>query len=75
MLVGLADNPKPFECVGDADECATALVAAAQRPDRADDEALAALAARCTGARPLADLLAVTGPTNAPVRDAARDLL
>jgi UDP-N-acetyl-alpha-D-muramoyl-L-alanyl-L-glutamate epimerase len=75
VLVGLADHPKPFECVGDVDECATALVATAARPDRGDQAPLSALAARCVAARPLADLLVATGPTNAPVRDAARDLL
>ncbi|HEY8081814.1 MAG TPA: hypothetical protein VIE15_06955 [Acidimicrobiales bacterium] len=75
VLVGLAANPKPFECVGDVDECATALVATAARGDRADQPALAALAARCPGARPLEALLKPHGPTNAPERDAARDLV
>ena len=75
VLVGLADNPKPFECVGDIDECATALVAAAARADRAGQRNLAELAARCVGARPLAELLVPDGPTNAQERNAARDLL
>jgi len=73
ILVGLTASPKPFECVGDADECATALVAAAARPDRADQHHLHELAARCT-ARPLDELLVASGPTNA-IAHAARDLL
>jgi hypothetical protein len=72
VLVGIADNPKPFECVGDVHECATALVAAAARPDRADQPHLAGLARRCEAA-PLEALLAPSGPTNAPVTGAARD--
>jgi UDP-N-acetyl-alpha-D-muramoyl-L-alanyl-L-glutamate epimerase len=75
VLVGLTDNPKPFECVGDAEECATALVAAASRPDRVGQPQLQALARRCAAARPISELLERAGPTNAPVRDAARDLL
>jgi len=72
VLVGIADNPKPFECVGDIHECATALVAAAARPDRVDQSHLADLAMRCEAA-PLEDLLVPSGPTNAPVTGAARD--
>lgn len=75
VLVGLVDNPKPFECVGDVDECATALVATARRADRADAAHLAAMAGLLTSARPLGELLAPHGPTNAPERDAARDLV
>ena len=75
VLTGLVDNPKPFECVGDVDECATALVAAASREDRADQPHLAALGARLGSARPLAALLERHGRSNAPVRDAARDLV
>jgi UDP-N-acetyl-alpha-D-muramoyl-L-alanyl-L-glutamate epimerase len=75
VLCGLVDAPKPFECVGDADECATALVATAARADRADQRHLAALAARCVGARPLDELLDPTGPSHATTRHAARGLL
>jgi hypothetical protein len=58
--------------VGDIHECATALVAAAARPDRVDQSHLADLAMRCEAA-PLEDLLVPSGPTNAPVTGAARD--
>jgi hypothetical protein len=73
VLVGLSASPKPFECVGDAGECATALVAAAARPDRADQRHLRDLAARCK-ALPLDEMLVASGPTNA-IAHAARDLL
>lgn len=33
-LLGLTGDPKPFECVGDVEECRAALVAAAGRSDR-----------------------------------------
>ncbi len=33
-LLGLAPDAKPFECVGDTDECRIALRLAARRPDR-----------------------------------------
>jgi hypothetical protein len=75
VLVGLSDSPKPFECVGDPDECATALVATASRQDRSDQHHLVTLAARCSDARPLEELLVAAGPTNATTAHAARDLL
>jgi hypothetical protein len=75
VLCGIVDNPKPFECVGDVEECATAMVAAAARPDRADQPHVAELAARCAQARPLAELLAPAGPTHSRLLDAARDLV
>jgi hypothetical protein len=75
VLVGVVDHPRPFECVGDAVECASALVAASRRPDRADQPHLTALAARCTLARPLEELLTPGGPTNSRVLDATRDLV
>jgi len=75
VLAGVVDNPKPFECVGDPTECATAVVAVAARPDRADQPHLAELAARCRRARPLDELLAPFGPTNSTVLDAARPLV
>lgn len=59
VLAGLGSTPRPWECVGDADECAAALVAAAARADRADQPHLAALAARCA-APPLATFLDAT---------------
>jgi hypothetical protein len=75
VLCGIVDNPKPFECVGDVSECATAMVATAARHDRSDQVHLAALAAHCTQARPLAELLAPDGPTHSRLLDAARDLV
>jgi hypothetical protein len=73
VLVGLTASPKPFECVGDVKECATALVATAARPDRAAQRHLRDLAQRCS-AQPLDELLVASGPTNATAH-ATRDLL
>jgi UDP-N-acetyl-alpha-D-muramoyl-L-alanyl-L-glutamate epimerase len=75
VLCGLADRHKPFECVGDSEECAAALVALAARADRRDQGHLAVLASRCAGAAPLDELLVPRGPTNSTVFDAARGLL
>jgi hypothetical protein len=75
VLCGLVANQRPFECVGDVEECATALVAAAARADRADQHHLAALAARCADARPLDELLLPSGPTHAAALHASRGLL
>lgn len=44
-LLGLETGVKPFECVGDIDECRGALELAAQRPDRAGDVLIQRLAA------------------------------
>jgi UDP-N-acetyl-alpha-D-muramoyl-L-alanyl-L-glutamate epimerase len=43
-LTGLGTAPKPFECVGDVDECRVALLLAASRPDRAASAQLQSLA-------------------------------
>jgi hypothetical protein len=43
-LLALSGEIKPFECVGDVDECRVAVLLAAQRPDRADGKVLHALA-------------------------------
>jgi hypothetical protein len=75
VLCGIVENPKPFECVGDPAECATAMVAVAERPDRADQRHLAELAARCAAAVPLESMLKASGPTNAPAHHAAPDLV
>jgi hypothetical protein len=74
VLVGLIEHPKPFECVGDVDECGAALVATAARPDRADQPHLAALAARCT-APPIEALLKLGTDADAEGRHATPDLL
>ena len=44
-LLGIGDERKPFECVGDVDECRTAAALAAERPDRAGNEVLRTLLA------------------------------
>ena len=75
VLCGLAASHRPFECVGDSDECATALVATAARADRADQRHLSELAARCVGARPLGEVLAAVAPVHAAALHATRDLL
>ncbi|MGC8511118.1 MAG: hypothetical protein ACP5PB_09655 [Acidimicrobiales bacterium] len=64
-LVGLGEHHKPFECVGDPDESATALAATARLAAWRDVPALAALAARAPSAS-LDELLEPRGPTRAP---------
>jgi UDP-N-acetyl-alpha-D-muramoyl-L-alanyl-L-glutamate epimerase len=46
ILVGLSEDPKPFECVGEVGECRAAAVLAAERADRRGDVVLADLASR-----------------------------
>ena len=71
-LAGLGDARKPFECVGDVDECRTALALAAERPDRAANPVLAALvaefgpAAAAAAAADAERLLQPLGPHNVP---------
>lgn len=71
-LLDLGDGPKPFECVGDVDECRTAVALAARRPDRAGAPVLRALCDRLGPAaveRALADadrLLRPLGPHRIP---------
>jgi hypothetical protein len=79
-LLGLAPDAKPFECVGDVDECRAALALAAARPDRAGTPLLHALADNVTrtqgsGPVPAASLLAPAGPHYIPDRYAPPDLL
>ena len=45
----LGSGTKPFECVGEVNECRAAVVLAAGRPDRADTTLLQELAAEVTG--------------------------
>jgi hypothetical protein len=49
-LVGTGEGPKPFECVGDEEECRAAAVLAAGRADRAGTARLASLAAEVRAA-------------------------
>jgi len=76
-LLGLGDGVKPFECVGDVDECRAATLLAVQRPDRAGTELLARLRAELAEATPadLASLLEPRGPHRIPDRYAPADLL
>jgi UDP-N-acetyl-alpha-D-muramoyl-L-alanyl-L-glutamate epimerase len=76
-LLGLGAGTKPFECVGDVDECRGALVLAAPRHDRAGNELLAALRADlgdAAAADPTA-LLEPRGTHRIPDRYAPPDLL
>jgi UDP-N-acetyl-alpha-D-muramoyl-L-alanyl-L-glutamate epimerase len=45
----LGSGAKPFECVGEVNECRAAVVIAARRPDRAANALLAGLAAEING--------------------------
>ena len=45
----LGSGTKPFECVGEVNECRAAVVLAARRPDRAGTALLQELAAEVTG--------------------------
>jgi hypothetical protein len=86
-LAGLSSDDKPFECVGDVNECRVAVVTAAARPDRRDTALLARLAdevraadpalAGVTGLddEPVAHLLRPLGPHAVPERYAPDDLL
>jgi hypothetical protein len=59
-LLGLSADIKPFECVGDVDECRVAAVLTAARSDRATTPLVQALAAEVRAADPA--LAAITGP-------------
>ncbi|HEY5335001.1 MAG TPA: hypothetical protein VIJ71_03145 [Mycobacteriales bacterium] len=56
-LLGDAEIAKPFECVGDVDECRTAVVLAAARADRQGQPVLSALAEYVDGGAPSEDSL------------------
>jgi hypothetical protein len=51
-LVGTSGDVKPWECVGDVDECRAAVALAFRRPDRAGSPILGALVDRLGGALP-----------------------
>jgi UDP-N-acetyl-alpha-D-muramoyl-L-alanyl-L-glutamate epimerase len=76
-LLGLGPGVKPFECVGDTDECRAALVLTVQREDRADAPLVARLRAELGGAAPTdpAALLQPRGTHRIPDRYAPADLL
>jgi hypothetical protein len=79
-LLGLGDGARPFECVGDIEECRAAVLLAVAREDRADSSRLRAWRAevdRVTPAPPsdAAALLAPRAPHHIPERYAPADLL
>ena len=75
-LLGDAAIAKPFECVGDANECRAAVVLATARPDRRGSAVLAALTAEVGGDAPSeAALLAPLGEDFADPAYADADLL
>jgi hypothetical protein len=74
-LLGLGPEPRPFECVGDVDECRAALLLAAHRPDRRDAELLQRLRTALTDRVDPTVLLAPRGPHLIPDRYAPADLL
>lgn len=51
-LVATSDGAKPFECVGDVDECRVAAALAAERPDRSGNVVLGKLLAEIGGEVP-----------------------
>jgi hypothetical protein len=79
-LLGLGADARPFECVGDVDECRAAVLLAAERADRQSGRRLRRLraeVARVAGAPPPdgTTLLAPRGPHQIPERYAPADLL
>jgi UDP-N-acetyl-alpha-D-muramoyl-L-alanyl-L-glutamate epimerase len=76
-LLGLGPGLKPFECVGDTDECRAASLLAAQRPDRAGTDLLTRLRAELPAAASadLAAQLQPRGTHRIPDRYAPADLL
>jgi UDP-N-acetyl-alpha-D-muramoyl-L-alanyl-L-glutamate epimerase len=77
VLLGLGPGTRPFECVGDVDECRAALELAAARDDRREDGFLQRLRAALptTDRSDPAFLLAPQGPHLVPERYAPADLL
>lgn len=68
-LLGFGDDLKPFECVGDVNECRSAATLAQQRPDRRDNAVLRKLveeAGTMGSDANLPHMLSHVGPTNAP---------
>lgn len=77
-LLGTADISKPFECVGEVNECRAATLLAARRGDRADAKLLQELAAEVSALpdTPSTDgLLRPAGPHFIPAAYGPEDLL
>ncbi len=67
-LLGVLPDRKPFECVGDIDECRAAMTLTAQRSDRAGDALVQLLAAEVppTSAQDVAQLMSAIPPDAIP---------
>lgn len=65
-LVGLGEEHKPFECVGDPDESAVALKAVSELDEWRDVTVLRELAREVGTEREVADLLEPQGPNRVP---------
>lgn len=65
-LLGLLPDRKPFECVGDIDECRAAMALTARRPDRAGDALIRRLAGESSGTEITAQLMKATPPDAIP---------
>lgn len=65
-LVGLGEEHKPFECVGDPDESAVALTAVSRLDEWRDVTILGELAHELRTEREVADLLEPQGPSRVP---------
>jgi UDP-N-acetyl-alpha-D-muramoyl-L-alanyl-L-glutamate epimerase len=76
-LLGIGDGAKPFECVGDTDECRAALVLTTQRGDRAGADLVVRLRSELGDDAPAdpAALLQPRGTHRIPDRYAPTDLL
>ncbi len=78
-LLGLDPAPRPFECVGDVDECRAAVLLAAGRDDRADSALLQrlrqAVERTAPGSLDPESLFVAQGPHHIPDRYAPADLL
>jgi UDP-N-acetyl-alpha-D-muramoyl-L-alanyl-L-glutamate epimerase len=79
-LLELGTEVKPFECVGDTEECRSAALLAAQRQDRGGSALLHRLCGELAGAAPAggvdaAALLTPKGPHRIPDGYAPADLL
>jgi hypothetical protein len=65
-LVGLSEDRKPFECVGDPTECGVALRAVAASPEWRDEANVAAIAPLVPGDETIEDMLEPQGVSRAP---------
>ncbi|MHB2027693.1 MAG: hypothetical protein ACYCPT_02610 [Acidimicrobiales bacterium] len=66
VLVGASTHSKPFECVGDPDECGVALVNIAEGPEWRDVALVADVAAQLQPRRSFDEMLQPEGPSRVP---------